>query len=251
MIDQNKTFVMRVFNVLRTEGIKGASKRIKERLKWSQIHLFVLSFQYDSVSDSIGFSTGLDPLVFRAQQRAQRFLSSLEFKQLTIADMEEIDELTAIDPWKIPKSLTLEKLQEGWNCYVAKYQGRIVANTWTKSGPGFYEPFLRRSFTLADDEVYGWRGFCVPDFRGRGVIPWLSKSIYDYLAQTAGVKSTFGLARVNNPAMWVSLLQAGTSVVGRAGFIEVLGVRFHYLWGRRAFSATRKRFFIQPQKRKQ
>jgi hypothetical protein len=247
MNDQRKTFVGRVLNVFGTEGIKGISKRIKNRLRWSEIHLLV--YRYCGTDSALSaFPTGVDPLVVRAQERAQRFLNSLEFKQLTAADIGELDELSEIDPWKIPKSVTLEKLQDGWNCYVAKHKDRIIANTWTKSGPGFYEPFLKRSFTLADDEAYGWRGFCVPDFRGRGVLPWLSKSSYDHLALTAGVRSTFGLVRVNNPAMWRSLLQDGGSLVGRAGFIEVFGLRLHYLWGKHAFSLTKKRIFIQRQK---
>jgi hypothetical protein len=42
-----------------------------------------------------------------------------------------------------------------------------------------------------------------------------------------------------------TLRQVGRSVVGRAGFFEILGTRFHYLWGGEAFKETGRRFLIQ------
>jgi hypothetical protein len=254
MIDQKNNFLKRVFNVLKTEGFKGVTSRFQDRFlsisKWSQVHTFVFSFQSGSVPDSSSIPTGLDPLVVRAQERAQRFLSNLEIKQLTLSDIEEIDELTGIDPWGITKSFTLKKLQDGWHCYVAKYQGRIVANGWIIIGPEVHDEFFRRSFTLADNEVLGWRGFCVPDFRGRGVSPWLNKCVVNNLALTTGINKSLAWVRVTNVAQLRTVLETGWSMVGRLGFIEIFGFRLHYLWGRRAFSATRKRCFIQRQKRR-
>jgi hypothetical protein len=182
-------------------------------------------------------------------ERCQGLFSSLEFKQLTATDIEEINELTDIDPWNISKSVTLEKIQDGWLCYVVKYRGQIVANGWTKAGPEIYEPHLRRSFTLADNEAYDWRGFCVPAFRGKFVLPWLNNRVVNHLALTAGVIRHVGFVRINNPAMWRTFVAMGWSVVGRVGFIEIFGVRLHYILGRRALSKTKKRFFIQVQKK--
>jgi len=244
--------VSRSLNVLRSEGFSGIYRRIKERIrskcKWSQLHAFVVSSQPGQVSNPSAFPTRLDPGIVRASERAQEFPSSLEFKQLTLLDIDEIEELTGIDHWRIPKSETLEKLQDGWHCYVAKYQGRIVANCWTTSGPELYESSLQRSFTLAENEFYGWRAFCVPAFRGRGVLAWLDSRITDHRAMTEGAKSHIGWVRVDNKAMLRSLFMTRRSIVGRLGFIEAFGIRLHYLWGRRALRATRKRFFIQRQK---
>jgi|WetSurMetagenome_2_1015567.scaffolds.fasta_scaffold73013_3 hypothetical protein len=249
MTDQSIAFAKRVLNVLKTEGLKGFSRRVNNRLRSqvSYIHLFVLSSEFGLSSDISAFPTGSDPLTVRALERAQRFLSSLEFKQLTMADIGEIDELTDIDPWHIPKSVILEQLQDDWHCYIAKYKGHIAACSWTKSGPEFYEPHLKRSFTLAEDEVYSWRSFCAPSFRGRGVFPWHINSVTNHLAQTTGLKRQVGLVRVKNEAMWRSLLEAGWSVVGRAGFMEFFGFRLHYMWGQKAFGLTKRRFFIQRQ----
>jgi hypothetical protein len=247
MFDQSNTLAKRMFNVLKTEGIKGFSKRIEGRLrsKWSRYHALVFSQQFASVSGALEFPARLDPAIVLMLERCQRLLSSLTFKQVTESDDGEIDELTAIDPWGHSRKGIIEDLQEGWYCYVAKAGSRIVASSWTKAGPEFYEPLLRRSFTLAGDEVYTWRTFCVPDWRSRGVVPMLTKWIVNHLASTEGVKKYIGCVRVNNVGQIHTLAQMGWSVVGRLGFIEIFGVRLHYVRGQRAFSATKKRFFIQ------
>jgi hypothetical protein len=247
MFDQNNTLVKRMFNVLKTEGIKGFSRRIEDRLrsKWSRHHFFVFSQQFASVSDALEFPAQLDPAIVRMLERCQRVSSSLTFKQVNESDEGEIDELTAIDPWGHSKKGIIEKLQEGWCCYIAKFGSRVVASSWTKAGPEFYEPLLRRSFTLAVDEVYDWRTFCVPDWRGRGVVPMLIKWIVNHQALTQRVKKRIGWVMVNNVGQIHNLEQMGYSAVGRLGFIEIFGVRLHYIRGQRAFSATKKRFFIQ------
>jgi len=247
MFDQRNTLAKRMVDVLKTEGIKGFSRRIENRLrsKWAQYHVFVFSLQFASVSDALDFPTRLDPATVRMFERCQRSFSSLTFKKVSEADGGEIDELTVIDPWGHSREGIIEKLQEGWCCYVAKFGSRIVASSWTKTGPEFYEPLLQRSFTLAVDEVYDWRTFCVSDWRGRGVVPILIKWIVNHLALTEGVKEYIGCVKVDNAGQVRNLLQMGYLLVGRLGFIDLFGFRLHYLWGRRAFSATKKRFFIQ------
>jgi len=247
MFDQSNTLVKRMFNVLKAEGIKGLSRRIEDRLrsKWSHHYSFVFLQQFASVSDALEFPAQLDPATVRMFERCQRVLSSLTFKQVDESDAGEIDELTATDPWGGSRKTFIEKLQEGWCCYVAKSGSRIVAGSWTKAGPEFYEPVLRRSFTLADDEVYDWRTFCVPDWRCRGVIPILIKWIVNHQALTEGVKRRIGWVRIDNVGQIHNLEQMGYSAVGRLGVVEIFGVRLHYIRGQRAFSATKKRFFIQ------
>ncbi len=247
MLDQGDTLPKRLSRVLRAEGIKGISKRIEGRLrsKWSRSHVLVFSQQFGSVSDALEFPARLDPSIVLMLERCQRLLSSLTFKQVTESDGGEIDELTGIDPWGHSREGIFENLQEGWCCYVAKIGSRIVASSWIKAGPEFYEPLFKRSFTLGGDEVYTWRTFCVPDWRTRGVVPMLSKWIVNHLASTEGIKKYTGYVLDNNVGQKRTLGQMGWSVVGRLGFIEIFGVRFHYIWGRGAFRATKKRFLIR------
>ncbi|HYA13524.1 MAG TPA: GNAT family N-acetyltransferase [Syntrophales bacterium] len=247
MFDQSNPLAKRMFNVLKTEGIKGFFRRIKDRLrsKWYGYHVFVISRQFASVSEALEFPAQLDPTIVRMLERCQRVLSSLTFKQVNESDGREIDELTAIDHWGHSRESIIKWLQEGWCCYVAKFGNRVVAYSWTKAGPEFYEPILRRWFTLADDEVYATRTFCLPDWRGRGVAPMLTKWIVNHLALTEGVRKHIGWVRVDNVGQMHTMEQMGWSVVGRLGIIETFGVCLQYIRGQRAFCATKKRFSIR------
>ena len=230
----------KAINVFKNEGYKGVAQRIIDRLMF---HVFVVACQVDS--DLLAFTNVTDPTVVRALKRCQAFFKNLDFKEIYEFDEDEIIELTKIDPWRIPARLSIEKLKEGWCCYVAKYKGRIIASSWSVAGPEFYEPYLRRTLSLANDEVYTWRGFCVPDYRGRGVHIWLGNCVMDHLATTQGIKNYIGFVRINNLAQLRTLKQTGWSVVGRIGFIDGLGYRLHYVWGKKAFKCTKKRIFIE------
>ena len=55
-------------------------------------------------------------------------------------------------------------------------------------------------------------------------------------------------SKCHNPFMeFLNLITLGFGMfrVGRVGFLEVFGLRFHYLWGHSAFEETKRRFFIQ------
>jgi len=181
--------------------------------------------------------------------RLGRALSELEFKQVFLNDEQAIDELTEIDEWHISKKSTLEKLQEGWNCYVLQREGKIVASSWVCNYQSFFEPYMKREFKLAADEVYHWRAYTVPGVRGKGIMPWLSKNVICHLAESCGKRRHVMIVRVENKTIQRIAGKLGWSKVGRAGFYEIFGFRFHYLLGRKAFSATRRRIFIQRQKR--
>jgi hypothetical protein len=247
MFYQSNTLAERLFNVLKTEGIGGFSRRIEDRLrsKWSRDYVLVFSLQFASVLDALEYPARLDPAIVLMLKRCQRVLSAVTFKQVNESDNGEIDELTAIDHWGDSRKRIIEWLQEGWCCYVAKFGNRIVAYNWTKAGPEFYEPMSRRWFTLADDEVYTTRTFCLPDWRGRGVLPMLTTWTVNHLALTERVKKYVAWVKVDNVGQIHTLEQMGWSVVGCLGVVEICGVCLHYIRGQRAFSATKKRFSIQ------
>jgi len=71
-----------------------------------------------------------------------------------------------------------------------------------------------------------------------GYYKWLHRKPSKRVREEGGWK-------VKNEAMLHTLRQVGRSVVGRAGFFEILGTRFHYLWGGEAFKETGRRFLIK------
>lgn len=65
------------------------------------------------------------------------------------------------------------------------------------------------------------------------------------VAVTYGRGNGLTLVSPNNSSSLRSLAKFGWSRIGRTGFIEIFGIRFHYLLGSEAFKETRRRFFIQ------
>jgi len=236
--------LQRALRVLWTEGPRGIVKRLRDRGRrhFSHVHLIVLAS-----------GAGVVPVI--AQNQAPKSHGAgpakeapglpLDFKQVVLSDEEEIDELTRVDPWQIPKSFTIEKLRQGWLCFVAKADHRTVANAWSVVNHTFKEDFLNRNFVLGSDETYYWRCFCVPSCRGEGIFPRLLKYTLGYLKDNCGRTQHVTLVRANNASMKRSLTKSGWRCVGRAGFVEILGVRFHYLWGREAFRETGQRMFFR------
>jgi GNAT superfamily N-acetyltransferase len=169
----------------------------------------------------------------------------MEFREITAADSDTIDELTAIDEWHISKSFTLRKLEEGEHIYIAKHQGKIVASQSIVTRENFQDPFLDRELTIARDEAYLWRAFCVPAFRGRGIFPVLERYYLADMALKYGRSTTLATILTTNKSSQRMAAKAGRVKVGRAGFVEIFGIRFHYLWGREAFKETSRRFLVQ------
>jgi GNAT superfamily N-acetyltransferase len=232
----SQPLLKRVFNLLINEGFSGVGNRIKERLqsKIPQIHLFVMSAHFDHSTQK---QEEMDTFDTFGDSRYQ-------FMQVLFDDYQAIDELSVIDVWGGPKSELLEKLQEGWNCYVIKLEGRIVVTGWVCMNQSFIEPHMKRELNLAADEVYHWRGFTVPEVRGKGLMPWYLKSLCRHLAESYGKTRHLTMVRVNNKPIQQSLGKSGWESVGRAGFYDFYGFRFHYLIGCKAFSCTKKHFCI-------
>lgn len=215
--------------VLQEEGPGGLKARVGERVRRGRLHVHLFVFGCTGSQETAALPATID----------------LEVKRITLDDGDEIDELTRIDEWKIPRWVTEEKLREGWFCYAAKHMGRIVASAWTILNDGFEDVYMMRTFTLGPDEVYYWRVYCVAEFRGKAIVPYLLHRIRLDMAHHYGRTNVLVLSRTTNKQMLNVYKKTGWECVGRAGFIEVFGLRFHYLLGRHAFPGTRKRFFVQ------
>ncbi len=174
----------------------------------------------------------------------------LEFKRILLSDDMEIDAIADIDPWRIPKSVSIDMLREGWVCLVAKKQGRVVACTWATVND-FTDQYLNRAFVLGPLEAYHWRGFCAAHCRGEGVFPQLLAYATGYIKSSYGKTSHLAIVRVKNEPIKHCLAKIGWRCVGRLGFVQVFGLRVHYLWGKWAFRMTKRRIFVQPWTRRQ
>jgi len=229
------TRISRAVEIQKKEGFSGIKKRIQEH--FLQVHLIVLSLNSDAVAPPPRLE------VVPQNSRKSGVSDRLEFLQVTIQDQNELEELTQIDEWKISKSESLSRLEDGWRCYVAINQGRIVASAWIRLGKNFYDDYLKREFVLGTDESYLWRVFTIPDYRGKGVQFGLLQHIVHNLINKDGVKNILVIVRGNNKAMIRTLTGIGFVTAGRLGFYELFQVRMQYMTGN-TFKHTKKRCYV-------
>ena len=111
-------------------------------------------------------------------------------------DMKEIAALSRGD-WSSEEKL-LARFNEGQKCFGVKYQGKIVAFTWSNF-ESCHDPLYK--FPLRDDEAYLWDAFTVPSFRGKGIAPYLRFRFYKEL-ETLGRNKSYSISLYfNKPAI--------------------------------------------------
>ena len=115
---------------------------------------------------------------------------------LSPPDMKEIAALSRGD-WASEEEL-LARLKDGHKCFGAKYQGKIVAFTWS----GFERCQYRNyGFPLRGDEAYLWDAFTIPSLRGKGIAPYLRFKFYEEL-QKLGRNTFYSITLCSNkPAL--------------------------------------------------
>jgi len=222
-------FVQRARVILRTEGVAGLGKRIAGRLKRKPRHVrfYILMLRLDR------------PV------RVPPPTVEIEIEEVKITDEDTLAALAQVDEWKTPEAHLRDRLQSGQRCYVARYQGQIVAGRWFLEGE-FDSSLLGRWFQMATNEIYGYNTFTIPAFRGKGINPYLTaESVRRMCAHNPHKTLLVVLISVTNRASLRSAAKVGFKRVGLAGFVEVFGVRFHYLLGRGVLPATRKRFYVE------
>lgn len=122
--------IARSVKILAEGGPSGHSNRVLQRINW--VNLLVMEHHVDSNSQS---TNGRSVISTNPRfERASRWMKDLEYRQVTAEDTTDLDVLTEIDEWKIPKTESLKKLGEGWHCYVAVHHGKIVATGWSRVG---------------------------------------------------------------------------------------------------------------------
>jgi GNAT superfamily N-acetyltransferase len=169
----------------------------------------------------------------------------VEIDQVKATDDNDLEMLTTFGEYGGSKTHLLQRLAEGQHCYVAKSGGRIIAVNWAMEGE-FGEDLLGRRFKLADDELYYGGAFTLPEFRSKGIMAYMkTQSISDIKTRSQHKTRALAFIETGNKASLCSTAKVGFRRVGRVGFVEIFGIRFHYLFGRSVLPETARRFFIE------
>jgi hypothetical protein len=167
--------------------------------------------------------------------------SALTIIRLEAGDQQAIEALAHGDPWGTGSQISIDELGSGHICYFAKLGDQVVAATWLCVKTEYHDAYLDRALALAPDEAYYFRTFTLQ--RGRGILPVLRVLDYAVGSTSAGLgkRSHFGIVNPGNEPMHMLLNHLGWKRVGHIGFVDMLGLRVNYVWGRDAFPRTRPR----------
>ncbi len=218
----------RALTILHGEGIAGLINRIASRLlrKPQLINLYVLKLDYKDIAK-------LPPPSI-----------DLEIGEITEMDDSGLEALAAFHFYGHSKGEILQYLAGGQRCYIAKHKDQVISCYWRITGD-YYDYSLKRRFYLAETEEYLLGFFTLAEFRGKGIFPYvLEVSSYERAQNCPDLRAII-FVRTNNQASLRSVHKLGFNVIGRVGFVEIFGIRFHFLLGRDAFPKTTRRNFFR------
>jgi GNAT superfamily N-acetyltransferase len=219
-------FMRRATAILTAEGIRGLARRIKERLGRKPLcrNGYILGVSLERLDEI--------PLP----------CPGLEVKRVKPTDDDELEALATFGEDTASKIHLLQRLTQGQLCYVAQSGQHITASQWVISGE-FQDSYLDRTIQLAQDQVYLEGAFTAPEFRGKGIMAYLVLRSLEDMARESK-KQAIAFIAPNNTSSLRCIARLGAKRIGRIGFIEILGIRFHYLFGREALPQTTQRFYV-------
>jgi len=221
-------FNKRALSILNSDGIAGLIHRITSRLlrKPQFINLCVLKLDYKDIAR-------LEPPPI-----------DLEIGEVTETDESDTQAMAGFRFYGHSKGDILQYLAEGQRCYVARHKGQVISCYWRITGD-YYDYCLKRRLYLADNEEYLLGYFTLAEFRGQGIGPYLIMASSRERARHFPDLCAVVFVRVNNQASLLSSHKLGFHIIGRIGFVEIFGIRFHFLSGRAALPKTTRRIFLQ------
>ncbi len=218
----------RVSRILKSEGVSGIFHRFASRLKRKP------AFHRDCVLIStLDVPVNLPVLG-----------DGIEIKRILSTDAN-LSELVDFDEWHwIPSETHLRSfLDSGQNCYAAYVAGKLGAYLWTKGSD--FDNATRRNLDLGDDELYFFAAFTAPGFRGRGIMPHLQILAMQDARQRLGKLQGLSLIHPDNRSSLSTIAKTGWMHVGYLGYIEVFGLRLHYIVSRQKIFKLTRHFQLQ------
>lgn len=117
---------------------------------------------------------------------------------VTMQMLDDPDEYRTFRP-DVSRDEVCRRLSAGHLCWVARYQGRIVAALWSACGQARID-YLDREFRLLSGEAYFYEVMTVPELRGQNVAPALMMWAMQRLSQAGYHQVTVATAPENEAA---------------------------------------------------
>lgn len=118
-----------------------------------------------------------------------------------------------------PRGELADRLRSGQLCFVARYQGRIVAAAWVSFQPAWVR-FLGCRTDVAPDEGYIYDKFTLPAYRGYGIANAVRTHHLKHL-QRAGFRRAIGVVLPENVSSLRDDAKGGFRTYGVLGRIKL------------------------------
>ena len=117
----------------------------------------------------------------------------------------------------------MEALKRGHLCFIAEIEGEIVHYKWVTFDE-VYVSELKRKMHLNCNSAYIYAVYTVPRFRGLGIDPKVTISVFDYLYGKGVEKVHILVSSSNFPSLRV-VQKVGYRKMGEIGFLQVFSYK--------------------------
>jgi len=111
------------------------------------------------------------------------------------------------------------RIREGQQCWIARYQGRIVHACWLARHRAWVD-YLSCGIELAPGSAYSYEAFTDPEFRGQAIYPFAKSVMIQDLAKQGYHRIVAGLMPENRPAFG-SIRKVGYRLIGVMGYYRL------------------------------
>lgn len=194
------------------------------------------------ISGLFGYIMGLR--LNAPQAVSPEFPASFQVREIDLADTDEIEQITRVDPWHVSQAITEEHLAEGRRCAVAMQNGKVVAYHWMVVRSSYFDLHFNRVMDLAPNEAYCYRAVTIPAFSNRGVIRNLTYWHTGVAFRQYGKRVFHAVVLHHNRASRKVLGNMGFRPVGLTGCISRGKNRCVYLFCGKAFNREKRPLFF-------
>lgn len=133
------------------------------------------------------------------------------FRELPFALWSDVDDRLAQDHW----------------CVVGLHDGAVAHTAWAAVG-GFKAHWFDRWFRLQPDDAYLYGAYTLPEFRGLRIHAASAVQRLRQLRQR-GIRRVYWFVNPKNHAARRLPTRLAAARIGSVGYVEVAGIRLHYL----------------------
>jgi len=137
---------------------------------------------------------------------------------------EDMSEVASCEEW-LSEELLLDRMRRGLKCFAVKHRGQIVSYLWCA-----FEEIACACYQtkLKENEVHLFNAYTRPDYRGKGLAPFMRYQCYNALSNM-GIEKFYSVCDVFN-APSVRYKEKTNTPLHKLGLFFALGDKYSRNW---------------------